>query len=190
MERLKRESIHKVLRRKVGMNSSISMITTNVALPLLCLHGSGRARICMLEGCRWYCRILPLSKGPWGQWPESWHQHPSQPNFHSRADQINREPRQAGCGQMRSPCMKLQTWGPFKVMLGGHFPHLPCFSMSGEILCGAFTLLWGLMHGPWPKADFQTYQTNYFKGHNKSPVWCFYFHYYLLRSTSECSDRT
>lgn len=41
------------------------------------------------------------------------------------------------------------------------------------------------MHGPQPKADFRTYQTNYFTGRKSLARCSFYFHYYLIQSTPE-----
>ena len=103
----KEDQFVKSSEERWGVNSSILSIITNEVIALLCLHGSGWARIYpgKLHGSD------PLSKTPWGlclaPWPPS-----AQPP--SRAGQINQESRWAGCEQTRLHCTKLQTWAYLK----------------------------------------------------------------------------
>lgn len=163
-----------------GVNSSILRIITDEAIALLCLHGSGWARIYpgKLHGSD------PLSKTPWGlclaPWPPSAQPPPHPPRQQSWSDKPRIQMIRVWANE--AALHDTSNLGLFKV---GNFPLLPCFGMSGEILWGAFTFLWGLMHGPQPKADFRTYQTNYFTGRKSLARCSFYFHYYLIQSAPE-----
>lgn len=165
------------------------MIIVEVAIALLCPHRSGRARV--YPGRRhMVLQDPPLSERPRGQGLTAGTLAPLSPTPTAELVRETKNPGEQAVGKWGHTAPNFKLGAYLKQLSGGRSPHVPCFGSLEKSRVELFPFS-EASHGPQPRADFQTYQTNYFTGYNKSLVWCsFYFHYYLIRSASECSDRT